>query len=82
MSLSIIVLAAGKGSRMLSKTPKVLHEVGNYPMLFHVLDTAQSIKKSKICLVISNSLLKFKELLKKKYKNLDFCVQNQQKGDS
>ena len=80
MSLSIIVLAAGKGSRMLSKTPKVLHEVGNYPMLFHVLDTAQSIKKSKICLVISNPLLKLKEFLKKKYKNLNFCVQNQQKG--
>ena len=59
------------------KTPKVLHEVGNYPMLFHVLDTA-NLLKSKICLVISNSLLKFKELLKK-YKNLDFLVQNQQK---
>ena len=45
MSLSIIVLAAGKGSRMLSSKPKVLHEVGNYPMLYHVLDACNSLKK-------------------------------------
>ena len=45
MSLSIIVLAAGKGSRMHSSKPKVMHEVGNYPMLFHVLDVCNSLKK-------------------------------------
>ena len=57
MSLSIIVLAAGKGSRMHSSKPKVLHEVGNYPMLFHVLDVCNSLKKNKnINLVISKTL--------------------------
>ena len=58
MSLSIIVLAAGKGSRMLSSKPKVLHEVGNYPMLYHVLDACNSLKKININLVISN-IIKF-----------------------
>ncbi len=80
MSLSIIVLAAGKGSRMLSKMPKVFHEVGNYPMLFHVLDTASSLQKSSINLVISKSLSVYKDLLKKKYKNLSFTIQFEQKG--
>ncbi len=80
MSLSIIVLAAGKGSRMLSKTPKVFHQVGNYPMLFHVLDTAFQFKKSKISLVISDSLLKYEVFLKKKYKKINFCIQNEQRG--
>ena len=45
MSLSIIVLAAGKGSRMQTSKPKVFHEVGNYPMLFHILDTSSKFKK-------------------------------------
>ena len=56
MSLSIIVLAAGKGSRMVSRTLKVFHEVGNYPILFHVLDTSFTFKKSITNLVISKSL--------------------------
>ena len=80
MSLSIIVLAAGKGSRMGSRTPKVFHEVGNYPMLFHVLDTSFSLKKSITNLVISKSLFNYKNLLKKKYKNLKFTTQISQKG--
>ena len=62
MSLSIIVLAAGKGSRMVSSTPKVFHNVGNYPMLFHVLDTASSLKNNLINLVISHSLFEFKDI--------------------
>jgi len=80
MSLSIIVLAAGKGSRMLSTHPKVLHEVGNYPMLFHVLDIAASFKKSDVNLVISKELIRFKELIKKKYRNIIFSIQDKQRG--
>ena len=78
MSLSIIVLAAGKGSRMLSSRPKVLHEVGNYPMLFHVLDTATSLKNSNVNLVISKSLLAFRQEIKKRYPNIVFSLQEKQ----
>ena len=80
MSLSIIVLAAGKGSRMVSSRPKVLHEVGNYPMLFHVLDTATSLKNSNVNLVISKSLLAFKQEIKKRYPNIVFSLQEKQNG--
>ncbi len=43
MSLAIIVLAAGQSNRMHSATPKVLHTIGNKPMLAHVLDSAFAI---------------------------------------
>ena len=64
MSLSIIVLAAGKGSRMLSAKPKVLHEVGNYPMLFHILDSINSFKDAKVKVVIASSFSQFKSEIK------------------
>ena len=81
MSLSIIVLAAGKGSRMHSSKPKVMHEVGNYPMLFHVLDVCNSLKKNKnINLVISKTLLDFTDEIKKKYSNITFSLQEKQNG--
>lgn len=41
--LSIIILAAGKGSRMKSDTPKVLHHLCNKPMIHHIIETAKEI---------------------------------------
>ena len=35
MTLSVIILAAGKGTRMNSEKFKVFHEVANYPLIFH-----------------------------------------------
>lgn len=40
--LTAVILAAGKGTRMKSKLPKVLHNVGGRPMLEHVMDAAEA----------------------------------------
>lgn len=43
MALTTVILAAGKGTRMRSKLPKVLHPVANKPMVQHVIDNALSL---------------------------------------
>ncbi len=42
--LSVVILAAGKGKRMVSDLPKVLHAVGGKPLLGHVLATASCLE--------------------------------------
>ncbi len=42
--LSVVILAAGKGKRMVSDLPKVLHPVGGRPLLAHVLSTAGDLE--------------------------------------
>ncbi len=54
MSLDIVVLAAGQGTRMRSKLPKVLHPVAGKPMLSHVLDVAQSLQPDSIHVVVGH----------------------------
>lgn len=49
--LNIIILAAGKGTRMHSNQPKVLHKVGGKPILEHVINCAESLKPEKIIVV-------------------------------
>ncbi|MDO9006541.1 MAG: NTP transferase domain-containing protein, partial [Aquabacterium sp.] len=43
MSLSIVIMAAGKGTRMKSAHPKVLHKIAGRPMLSHVISTTSSL---------------------------------------
>ena len=55
-SLSVLILAAGKGSRMQSKLPKVLHEVGNAPLIYYPIELARNVGANKIvCVVGKNS---------------------------
>ena len=48
MSLSVVVLAAGKGTRMRSALPKVLHPVAHKPMVQHVIDSARQLDANAI----------------------------------
>jgi bifunctional UDP-N-acetylglucosamine pyrophosphorylase/glucosamine-1-phosphate N-acetyltransferase len=82
MSLSIIILAAGKGTRMKSSLPKVLHKIASREMLNLVIDTAKQIKPNNISVVISKEMEKFtSEILKKHPKtDLTFAIQEQQLG--
>jgi bifunctional UDP-N-acetylglucosamine pyrophosphorylase / glucosamine-1-phosphate N-acetyltransferase len=54
MSLEIIVLAAGQGTRMRSARPKVLQTLAGRPMLAHVLDTARALGPARIHVVIGH----------------------------
>lgn len=51
IKLNIVILAAGKGTRMHSNMPKVLHEVGGKKILAHVIDCAKSLNPAKIIVV-------------------------------
>jgi bifunctional UDP-N-acetylglucosamine pyrophosphorylase/glucosamine-1-phosphate N-acetyltransferase len=54
MTLEVIILAAGQGTRMRSSMAKVLHTVGGKPMLQHVIEAANSLEPSKIHVVIGH----------------------------
>ena len=51
MKLGIVILAAGQGSRMKSRLPKVLHSLAGRPLLAHVLETARALSPERIVVV-------------------------------
>lgn len=52
MSLSIVILAAGQGTRIKSQLPKVLHPLAGRPMVKYVLDVATLLEPTSLALVI------------------------------
>jgi bifunctional UDP-N-acetylglucosamine pyrophosphorylase/glucosamine-1-phosphate N-acetyltransferase len=78
MSLDIVILAAGQGTRMRSALPKVLHPVADKPMLAHVLDTARSLQPQTIHVVIGHAAEAVRERIVGE--DLTFVTQREQLG--
>ncbi|KNH44043.1 bifunctional UDP-N-acetylglucosamine diphosphorylase/glucosamine-1-phosphate N-acetyltransferase GlmU [Pseudomonas lini] len=78
MSLEIVILAAGQGTRMRSALPKVLHPVAGNSMLGHVIHTARQLDPQRIHVVIGHGAESVRERLAAD--DLDFVLQDQQLG--
>lgn len=78
MSLDVVILAAGQGTRMRSALPKVLHPVAGQSMLGHVIDTARGLKPKAIHVVIGHGAEQVRERLAAD--DLNFVVQAEQLG--
>jgi bifunctional UDP-N-acetylglucosamine pyrophosphorylase/glucosamine-1-phosphate N-acetyltransferase len=78
MSLDIVILAAGQGTRMRSALPKVLHPVAGKSMLGHVIDTARQLQPQSIQVVIGHGAEAVRERLAAP--DLNFILQAEQLG--
>lgn len=78
MSLDIVILAAGQGTRMRSALPKVLHPVAGNSMLGHVIHSARQLKPHGIHVVIGHGAEQVRERLAAD--DLNFVLQDKQLG--
>jgi bifunctional UDP-N-acetylglucosamine pyrophosphorylase/glucosamine-1-phosphate N-acetyltransferase len=74
-----VILAAGEGTRMKSKLPKVMHEVCGKPMLFHILDVVNKSGVEKNLLILGHSRETIEDMVKAEYK--DVIAKEQPVGD-
>jgi bifunctional UDP-N-acetylglucosamine pyrophosphorylase / glucosamine-1-phosphate N-acetyltransferase len=77
--IAIAIMAAGKGTRLKSKYPKVLHEVGGKPLLAHVVAAATAVVPAKdVYAIIGHEA----ELVRKavEHTGINFVVQSEQRG--
>lgn len=78
MPLSIVILAAGQGTRMKSARPKVLHHLAGKPMLQHVIDTGRELDPDQVIVVIGHHSDQVREQMAEQ--NLEFVEQQEQLG--
>lgn len=65
--LGIIILAAGKGTRMNSDLPKVLHSINSKPMIEYVVETAQELAKESVYIVVGHKADKVRQEVSKRF---------------
>lgn len=78
MTFSVVILAAGKGTRMKSSLPKVLHPVGGKPIVQHIIDTVRQIGANSINLIYGHGAEQLQQALS--HNDLNWCLQAEQLG--
>ena len=79
MNLDIVILAAGRGTRMNSNIPKVLHQIGGDSMLGHVLNAARKLESEKVHIVVGYAAEQIKAEFSSD-KELQWALQEEQLG--
>lgn len=74
-NLSIIILAAGKGSRMKSTTAKVLHTISGAPMLSHIIEASLE-RSDDVTVVVAHQKEAVTEAMRSRFENLAFLEQD------
>ena len=77
-TMSVVILAAGKGTRMYSELPKVLHTLAGKPMVQHVIDTANHVGATQVHLIYGHGGDLLKQTLTDS--NLNWVLQAEQLG--
>ncbi len=75
MSISVVILAAGQGTRMKSTIPKVLHEISGKSMLFHAIDAAKDISDD-ITVVLYHQAQRIQKEIEDAYEGIFFHMQD------
>lgn len=76
---AIVILAAGKGTRMKSDRAKVLHELNSVPMIHYVVKTALDIAPDHVYVVVGHQAGEVEQAVTRQFK-VDFATQDEQKG--
>ena len=79
MNLDIVILAAGRGTRMNSNIPKVLHQIGGDSLLGHVIGTASALESEQIHIVVGYGAEQIKSEFSSQ-NELRWALQEQQLG--
>lgn len=77
MKLKTLILAAGKGTRMKSDMPKVIHKMNGIPMITKIIDTLSGLNPEENILILGH---KKEEVLKVIGENCDYVLQTEQLG--
>ena len=80
MSLSVLILAAGKGTRMNSNLPKVLHPLLQKPMLNYVLDSVGELKPQNTYIVVGYKKEMIEDSVSGSCSKVEFIYQKEQRG--
>ena len=84
VEVGVLILAAGKGTRMKSNLPKVLHKLAGFPLVAHVIDTALILEPKRLVLVVGFQAelveRKLREIFSDVSPPLEFALQREQLG--
>lgn len=78
MDISIVILAAGKGTRMKSALPKVLHKISGKPMIYHIIKESLKISDD-VTIILGHEAKAVEDVIKTYFENIKITYQDLEK---